>query len=76
MNPAFKLVLEKALLAPNTPRLETALDDIFVKLLIIPIQKAWINKRYTCIGCCDKNIRWSSDICLDSCLDCYYYKRN
>lgn len=72
MNPSFKLIIEKALLTPNTPKLETALDDIYVKLLVLPIQKAWLYKRYTCIGCGDKNIRWSRDICIESCLDCLY----
>jgi formylmethanofuran dehydrogenase subunit E len=43
MNAAFKIILEKALAHPLT-KTETPLYEIFTKLFVTPVQRAWRQK--------------------------------
>ena len=45
MNPIVQFVLEKAFVFPNSlDKRDTALDIMFAKLIVIPIQKKWRSK--------------------------------
>ena len=45
MNNTFKILLDKAIDNPkNLEKMDTALGEIYTKLIVLPIQKSWRSK--------------------------------
>ena len=59
MNPALKCILEKAMDTADA-RLHPALDEIYVKMVLRPIQLAW-----------RKSLGREKELGIDKCLCCY-----
>ena len=73
MNIALKMVIEKAINSPKlSQKLDEAIDTLYAKLIVNPIQKLWRNKKILglCVRCNDL---------LDSkdniCAQCYGEER-
>jgi hypothetical protein len=59
MNTALKIIIETAMKYENNDAIRSALDEIYVNLIIRPIQLAWIrSKIHTDNYSCDSADTW------------------
>ena len=89
MNTCFKVLIDKAIHYPKEKDTrDAALDVIYAKMIVIPLQKAWRNKsdedkkmisefiiNTKCKICFWCSSIYSSNSTRDVCYDCYYEEK-
>ena len=78
MNRAFKIILEKATADARDPRIIAALDDIYTKLLVVPLQRAFTrghvkrsSSEHTCDDCkITHDVSFYNQVGRQPCFDC------
>jgi hypothetical protein len=84
MNRAFKIILEKATADARDPRILAALDDIYTKLLVVPLQRAFAQRmttqresatdstlEHTCVDCkITHDVSFYNKVGRQPCFDC------
>jgi hypothetical protein len=89
MNTCIKVLIDKAIHYPKEKEArDAALDVIYAKLIVIPLQKAWrnksdedkkmiskfiLNQNYRLCWECDTP--FLSQSCRTACVDCYYEEK-